>query len=148
MYLEIKHTQHDRNPLIRSLTAYSEDGQHMGYLDYVLSESEPISLEEMKVVIPRCGIGKALLKEFVRLIGPDRAITAIITHKDTLSYFKSLGLSEKTQGSQIDITEQKCLDSVPIVQFLRSGGISTRSLSLSSTENPKYQIALNGITHL
>lgn len=148
--LEIEHKQHPQNPRIFSLVAYT-DQKRCGYLTYTL-EGKCVSLEDVRVLTPRHGIGRALLQEFVRLIGFGRFITAVVTHQESLDYLKSLGLLNQATSQPVNITEQKPLSAIPIVQFLRSGGILASRLAISYVDNPDrssvplLHVEFNGIT--
>ncbi len=83
----------------------------------------------------REGLGKHLLKEFVRDVGSGIDVHGPITHKDTISFLRKKGTFQGVTSAHdtfepLVVTDEVLLRSVPIIKFLNSGGIQVSQLEL------------------
>jgi len=118
----------------KSIIVASLGGCTVGGLTYMSrKENQPIQLGLIWVrgVYQEEGIGKQLITEFVKTIGPGRLVHTKITHDESLHTLEALELkSENNRGSRLILTQPSLLATLPLVRILESGNLEVVSLSI------------------
>lgn len=98
-------------------------------LDYVKKEDGFL----VELILSRLpGRGKAVVKEFVRKIGKNKAVYGDVVEKSSRQTLRELGYLDQVDktGSDISITDESVLSKVKIVRVLNGGGVHVSRLKL------------------
>lgn len=102
---------------------------------YVLCQLNPAlklwDIEEINVYPPDKGIGKALVTELVKQLGPGQQVTAYVVEPDTIQRVLEAGWAQEAITHPLSVEKSEDLQTLKIVRLMQGGGMITTKCVVS-----------------
>ncbi len=137
---------------LRALLNNQEVGK-FNFSPFKIDGKDGFRLGLLKSHLSGQGVARALVKEFVSLVGKEIPVSAVITNKETREFLKSIDENSGRKKVEIvEMTDFEQLKQLPIVRVFFSGGIKAEKVTvcycpLEIDNDSIVAIDFLGITH-